>query len=106
MDYLQTYPLGISYGGEPLRIAPGLDDINAGIFASIEAQLSFLSALLIAGFAVLLIHAIFVARRLVDDDMGKALVIGILTMPFIFATDVLWFVPTNWLPIFLAYKSA
>ena len=105
VDYIQTYPLGISYGGSSLRIAPGLDDINAGIFVFIS-QMSFLSALLFAAFAVLLIHAVFVARNLADGDLRKVLVVGILTMPFIFATDVLWFVPTNWLPILLAYRFA
>jgi hypothetical protein len=103
VDYLETFPLGISYGGSTLRVAPGLDEINAGIFAFIS-QMSFLSAPFIAVFAVLVIHALFVTETIADSDLRKALAIGILAIPFIFAADVLWFVPTIWLPILLAYR--
>jgi hypothetical protein len=105
VDYLERYPFGISYGGSSLRIAPGLNEINGGILSFIT-QMSFLSALLIAGFAVLVTHAFFVARRLEDWNMRQALCIGILAMPLIFATDTLWFVPTIWLPMLLAYRLA
>jgi hypothetical protein len=105
VDYLETYPFGISYGGSSLRIAPGLNEINGGVF-SLITQMSFLSGLLIAGFVVLVTHAFVVARRLEDRNMRDALSIGILAIPFIFATDTLWFVPTIWLPILLAYRLA
>jgi hypothetical protein len=105
VDYLDTYPFGISYSGSSLRTAPGFEEINAGVFSFIT-QMSFLSPLLLAGFAVLLVHVLFVARTLPDGDMRKALSIGILAIPFIFAADVLWFVPTIWLPILLVYRLA
>ena len=103
VDYLETYPFGISYGGSSLRVAPGLNEINAGIFSFIT-QMSFLSALFIAGFVVLVTHAFFVAGRVADRDMRLVLRIGILAMPLIFVTDILWFVPTIWLPMLLAYR--
>jgi hypothetical protein len=105
VSYLETYPLGISYGGSTLRVAPGLDEINGGIF-SFVSQLSFLSAPFIVVFAVLVIHSLFVTEKIADSDLRRALVIGILATPFIFAADVLWFVPTIWLPILLAYRWA
>jgi hypothetical protein len=105
VDYLVTYPFGISYGGSSLRVAPGLNEINAGVFSFIT-QMSFLSALLIGGFTVLVGHAFFVARRIADRNMREVLSIGLLAMPLIFATDILWFVPTIWLPMLLAYRLA
>jgi hypothetical protein len=105
VNYLETYPLGISYGGSTLRIAPGLDEMNGGLY-SLIAQMSFLSAFLIAGLVVLVMHAIVVMRDGVDSDLRKALTIGVLAVPLIFSADVLWFVPTIWLPILLAYRFA
>jgi hypothetical protein len=61
---------------------------------------------LIAGFVILVLHALVVTRAILDGDMRKVLTIGILAVPFIFAADVLWFVPTIWSPILFAYRLA
>lgn len=105
MSYLATYPFGISYGGSSLRTAPGLAEINMGIFALI-AQLSFLSIVVVVLFLGLLYYGMRCTRLIADADTRRILRTGMLVMPIIFIADILWFVSIIWLPLLIACRLA
>jgi hypothetical protein len=105
MSYLATYPFGISYGGSSLRTAPGLAEINMGIFALV-AQLSFLSVVVIVLFGVLMYYGMRCTSYIADGDIRRVLRVGILVMPIIFIADILWFVSVIWLPLLIACRLA
>ncbi|MFZ6693385.1 hypothetical protein [Undibacterium sp. SXout20W] len=97
IEYLSTFPLGIGYSGSSLRTAPGLGEINSGLFAFIS-QLSLLS------IVILVIYFNVVRRTLRRAGVSKAnlllnkcLTISIVLSILIFYSDILWFVPTMWL---------
>jgi hypothetical protein len=98
MQYIETYPLGISYGGSTLRIANNLPEINLGLYAFIS-QFSFLSIPLIIGFTLLNLTIIKRSNKLPDKRIRDSLVIGILVSGIIYFVDILWFTPTIWLPL-------
>jgi hypothetical protein len=105
MSYLATYPFGISYGGSSLRTAPGMAEINMGIFALI-AQLSFLSIVVVVLFLGLLYYGMRCTRHIADPNTRRILRTGILVMPIIFVADILWFVSIIWLPLLIACRLA
>lgn len=105
MSYLAAYPFGISYGGSSLRTAPGMDEVNMGLFA-LFAQLSALSVVIIALFAVLMYYGVRCTRYIADVDTRRILKTGILVMPIIFIADILWFVSIIWLPLLIACRMA
>jgi hypothetical protein len=98
MQYIETYPLGTSYGGSTLRIANNLPEINLGLYAFIS-QFSFLSILLIIGFILLNLTIIKRSNKFPDKRIRDSLVIGILVSGVIYFVDILWFTPTIWLPL-------
>lgn len=99
---LKRFPLGITYGGSTLRQPPGLPEINSGLYAFISQE-SFLAIFLGLGF-LLLLRSAWLAIGTVDDIFTKrAIRVGIIAMPFIFVSDSLWFVPSIWLPVLLAF---
>jgi hypothetical protein len=100
-DYLRSFPLGISYGGSTLRIAPGLEQIEGGIYPFIS-QLSILSIPLIIFLLYLEIRLVRANTGISIPYLRELLAVGILALPFIFAADSLWFVPTIWLPLVLS----
>jgi hypothetical protein len=100
MQYIETYPLGISYGGSTLRIANNLPEINLGLYAFIS-QFSFLSIPLIIGFILLNLTIIKRSTKLPDKRIRDSLVIGILGSGIIYFVDILWFTPTIWLPLMI-----
>jgi hypothetical protein len=102
-SYVRRYPLGLSYGGSSLRIAPGLDEINSGVLAFITQE-SVIAPVLIIGFLFLVFLSYWKCRTIADPLTRKALSAGVLIMPFIFATDLLWFVPTIWLPMLFVHR--
>lgn len=99
-DYLRRYPLGMSYGGSSLRIGPGMEEINSGIFAFIS-QLSFLSIPLVGLLIFLEAKVIRESRRIATPYFRSVLTMGAVMMLIIFSADPLWFVPTIWLPVIL-----
>jgi hypothetical protein len=103
LSYLEKYPFGTSYSGSSLRTAPGLDEINMGIFA-LGAQLSFISPVLVTSFLVLMYYGIRCTRYIEDVDVRRILKTGILVMPIIFFADILWFVSVIWLPLLIACR--
>jgi hypothetical protein len=103
ITYLTHYPLGLSYGGSSLRTPPGLDEMNSGLYSFI-AQESLLAVPLICAFLWLVYKSLKACRRIPDLYVRRALQTGILIMPFIFFGDLLWFVPTIWLPMMLVHR--
>ena len=101
LDYMHHYPFGMSYGGSTLRNISSLDEMNSGIMAFFS-QFGIISPIVLGAYLWLLVVAIRRAKRLSDPVTRRMLVIGILMTGMIFATDVLWFVPTIWLPIIIA----
>lgn len=75
------------------------------IFAFV-AQLSFLSPIIIAWFIVHMYYGLRCTRYIADADTRRMLSTGILVMPIIFIADILWFVPTIWLPLLIACSLA
>lgn len=98
--YLGRYPLGISYGGSSLRVAPGLDDIEGGIFPFIS-QMSILSVPLMGFLFIVELKVIQKTKHIAAPYFRSVLIIGAMVLPIIFAADSLWFVPTIWLPLFM-----
>lgn len=103
LRYLTEFPLGIGYSGSTFRTAPGLPEINMGIYAFIT-QMSFLSAifLLLLGSAILQVLYQFAKGSVVS----RLLLVGAIAMPFVYSADILWFVPLWWAPLFflLSYR--
>lgn len=101
VDYVGRYPWGTSYGGSSLRIAPGMAEINSGIFA-FYSQLSVLSIPVACCFAFLIWKVSRESKRIKVPYFQRCLATGVLIMPIIFSADLLWFVPTIWLPLILS----
>jgi hypothetical protein len=104
VEYLASYPLGISYGGSTLRVVNGLPEINSGINNFI-AQFSILSVPLVVGFISLNFKVFLNPNSFLNEDAIKAMKIGVLVSPVIYCIDVLWFTPTIWLPLII-YSSS
>ena len=102
-QYLNTYPLGISYSGSTLRTATELPEINLGIYAFIS-QFSVLSIPLIIGFIFLNYLIIIKGNLQIKRNTKNALLIGILVSGVIYFIDILWFTPTIWLPLIIYNK--
>lgn len=102
-QYIETYPLGTSYGGSTLRIVTDLPEINLGIYAFI-VQFSILSIPLIIGFIYLNYMVIIKSNFRVEKDIRNALLIGILVSGVIYCIDILWFTPTIWLPLIICHR--
>jgi hypothetical protein len=98
--YLEYYPLGISFGGSTLRKLTNLPAINMGLYAFIS-QFSILSIPLIIGFTYLNYVVILKSRSMVDKKIRKILLTGIFVSGIIYCVDVLWFIPTIWLPLII-----
>lgn len=101
LDYVRLYPLGMSYGGSTLRNISSLDEMNSGIMAFFT-QFGIISPIVLGAYLALVVVAIRRAKQFCDPVTRRMLVIGILMTGVIFATDILWFVPTIWLPIIIA----
>lgn len=96
-EYLNTYPYGIGYSGSTLRTAPGLSDINFGIYAFIS-QFSILTPFITIGFGLLIYQTLYRLHLLkCDAPAVRCLGVGVMLSVFIFIVDILWFVPTIWL---------
>jgi hypothetical protein len=61
-----------------------------------------ISPIILCAYLALLFVAIQKAARFSDPLTRRMLIIGVLMTGMIFATDILWFVPTIWLPIIVA----
>ncbi len=103
ITYLQKFPLGLSYGGSSLRTAPGLEEMNSGLYSFI-AQESVFAFPLIGAFFALLYASICRCGQIPDLYTKRVFKTGILIMPFIFFSDLLWFTPTIWLPMLLVFR--
>ena len=102
VQYLQTYPFGMGYGGSTLRTAPTLPEINAAHFAFVT-QYSALALPLVAGFALLVYRA---ARAgLLNAPLGRCMTVGVFMSGIVFFTDILWFVPMMWLPMEIVFSQ-
>ena len=98
LQYLYSYPMGIGYGGSTLRTAPGLPEINAAHFAFVT-QFSLLALPLLAAYAYLVWRTLRAGAKCTDHRLlCRAMTVGVLVSILIFAADILWFVPTLWLP--------
>lgn len=104
LDYMRLYPLGMSYGGSTLRNISRLDEMNSGIMAFFT-QFGVISPIVLCAYLALLFVSIRKAMHFSDPVTRRMLVIGILMTGMIFATDILWFVPTIWLPIVIAMSG-
>ena len=104
-NYLSHYPLGISYGGSTLRTGPGLDEINSGIFAFIT-QFSFFSIPLICLMIFIGGRIAQRSRYIITPYFRSILIMGSVMLPVIFSADLLWFVPTIWLPVILCEQMS
>jgi hypothetical protein len=96
--YISAYPLGIGYSGSTLRNVGMLPPINMGAYA-MASQLSFLIIPVFAGFLWLTYRVMRSTLRISDPIMAGLLVGGMLMAVLIDLVDVLWFVPTLWLPL-------
>ena len=103
ITYLRNFPLGLSYGGSSLRTAPGLDEMNSGLYSFISQE-SVMAIPLIGAFFWLVYTAICRCREIPDLYTRRVLKTGIIIMPFIFFSDLLWFTPTIWLPMLLVFR--
>ena len=97
--YIESFPFGIGYSGSTYRIAEGFPEINSGLFAFIS-QLSAIGIFLMVSFLCNIFKVIKSSLSIASDfPQIYFLIVGSLTMPFIFFADLLWFVPTIWLPL-------
>jgi len=101
--YITEYPYGIGYSGSTLRIAPGLPEINSGLY-SFFSQFSFLGFGILLGYAYLLLKTL--QCKCSDDRLltFKIFKIGVVLSSFIFFADILWFIPTIWLSYILIWS--
>lgn len=98
-QYWDLYPLGTSYGGSSYRVVEGLPEIDSGIFVFLS-QFSIFAIPIISMYVCLLIDKIIKVNNL-ERVTKYCLKIGILVMPIIFISDVIWFISTMWLPLVL-----
>ena len=101
LDYLRLYPFGMSYGGSSLRNISSLDEMNSGMMAFFT-QFGVISPIMLISYMTMLVIAVRKAKQIPDTLTRRMMIIGILMTAFIFSTDVLWFVPTIWLPILIS----
>jgi hypothetical protein len=98
IHYLVNYPFGVGYSGSTFRTAPGLPEINMGIYAFIS-QMSYLAPVYLVLIFLALVSLVYTYRD--GTVVSKILLIGSLSIPFVFSSDILWFGPLWWLPFFL-----
>ena len=104
-EYFNVYPCGISYGGSTLRTPPGVSfEINMGLYAFIS-QFSILAIPLLLGYLVLVFACIQKSGQIQNSNVRKFLIGAVLLTPVVFFVEILWFVPTYWLPLVLTYHS-
>lgn len=101
-EYLQTYPFGMGYSGSTLRTAPMLPEINAAHFAFVT-QYSGLAFPLVAGFALLVYRA--AQAGLLNEPLGRCMMVGVVMSGIVFLTDILWFVPMMWLSMEIVFSQ-
>jgi hypothetical protein len=95
-DYLDAYPLGISYGGSTLRTAPRMQEVNMGAYAW-ATQFAFLSVPLLMLLMWGHVRSWYSSRAWLSLPERRILLGGMLMIWVIGAIDVLWFMPTLWL---------
>ena len=106
MMYIQSFPFGIGYSGSTYRIADGLPEINSGFFAFLS-QLSVVGFFLIVAFLTNIYVIIRRSLRIAYKYPEFYFIIsGVLAMPLIFFADLLWFVPTIWLPLIYTLSAS
>jgi hypothetical protein len=98
IDYLTEYPFGIGYSGSSFRTAPGMAEINMGLY-SFFTQMSFIALVYVALTVFGVAKAYFQYKR--GSTVARILLAGALALPFVFVADILWFVPLWWLPLFM-----
>lgn len=95
--YITSYPYGLGYSGSTYRTAPGLPEINSGLYAFFS-QFSFFAFPIILGYGFLFYKTL---RRGYSSMhipyAAKCFKIGVALSLFIFFADILWFIPTIWL---------
>lgn len=96
--YLSAHPLGLGYSGSTLRNVGTLPQINMGILA-MASQLSFMIVPIFAGFLWLNYRVARESHRIGDRVLVGLLLGGMMMAILIDLVDVLWFVPTLWLPM-------
>lgn len=97
-EYLSRYPFGIGYSSSTFRTAPGLSEINMGVYAFLT-QLSFFGVFFILCYLFVIFrcwHKYFLGT--VEE---KILLVGVVSAPFVFFNDILWMNPLLWLPLFI-----
>jgi len=100
VDIIDNYPLGYGYGGSSYRNSHGISGLDLN-----NAVVIFFGQLSIIGFPILIIFIfnmykiLKLSRYLNFKFERKLLFLSMIVMSFIFAADVLWFVPVIWLPV-------
>lgn len=98
--YLDTYPLGTSYGGSTLRTVENLPEINSGISAFI-AQYSFFSLMILSWFIRTNVSIFKNSLKVGNKNIMHPFYAGIFVSIIIYCADILWFTPTVWLSLVL-----
>ena len=95
---------GYGYGGSSYRNLHGIDgfDLNNSI-VSFFSQLSFVGIIIIMTFLYMLYKIRLILLTLGNEFYfeKKLLIISLVMLIFIFSADILYFVPTIWLPVVL-----
>ena len=98
--YLSAHPFGLGYSGSTLRNVGTLPMINMGAYA-MASQLSLLLIPIFIGFLWLTYRVVRESRYINDRVLAGVMIAGMLMAIFIDLVDVLWFVPTIWLPMLI-----
>lgn len=101
IEYLKMYPLGIGYSGSTYRTAPGLAEINMGLYEFLT-QLSIFSLPFLWLLFSMTVSLFFLYKS--GSIIARFLLVGVLSLPLVFSSDSLWFVPLWWLPAFVLYS--
>lgn len=101
-DYILEYPFGMGFSGSAFRNLPNLTEINSGLSAFF-AQTSIVG--LIVVFPVAYMWYAYIKKLLINVDAAPNcyLIGGVMVMPLIFISDILWFVPSVWASFFILY---
>jgi len=101
-EILSKYPFGYGYGGSTFRDLHGINNLQLN--NAIVAYFGQLSVLGIFTYCIFIfsLFRIYKSSKVLKksyDFERKLLFMSLLVMIFVFASDVLWFVPVIWLPV-------
>lgn len=106
-DILERFPYGYGYGGSSFRNFHGIKglDLNNAVVIFF-GQTSMIGLLLLFFYVICIYEVIKLRRYLPDVYQRRLLAFAIFMMSFIFLADVLWFVPSIWMPVILLTVAA